>query len=710
MRSLRCLFVFLLVLSLSFTVSLAQDPEFVSSALWSHIYSSTTVGDYLYAPFSKGLVIIDVSDHLNPIEVGRVNCNGDANQVVIFGNYAYVANGRAGVAVVDITSPTSPELISQYHTTGSVTRIIKSGNYIYTGNSLTGNTEIIDVSDPANPLLAYSFEMNAAMGLDIQGNYLYIARGEYGLLVYDITDPTAPELAGTCWASDVTHVDVEGDYAYILLHSGGSRDYSSLAILDISDPTEPSFVCRFIDPAWVSGLFASGDYVYLADSSAGEGVVIVDVSDPMNPTRVSSLPSVGVIYGVDVSGDVAYLVTGSRGIIMADVSDPSVPHINSQWCESNTPANVQVRGNYAYVVDGGFGLRLLDVSDITQPSIVGELATTGHPMAVALSGDYAYLAADTEGFHVVDISDPTTPFLVYTGGARSRDINIVDDLAYIAAADEGLMIYDISDPLQPTLFGECYVPGSVQGLHVTGIFAYLGTNSTCFQIVDISDPANPYVRGGYDGTPFIKQVMYAKGFVFAAASQCGLWVFNVSNADYPELVAELDLDGSPMDIQVDGDYAYLASSMTGGVQVIDIRDAYNPVLAGSCLTHDYTYNLCLDGYNIFAADIGSIAIMTSPAMGTDDEEPWVRATQPVINMSTLTTDRTSIQLVLPRLDRVKVEVLDVTGRQQETLHDGYATGTVMNLTWNTSSLTSGLYYLRLQTGDQVTTKSVTVVR
>jgi hypothetical protein len=58
------------------------------------------MGDYAYvADFTGGLRIVSVSDPAHPTEVGFHETPGHADDVVVVGDYAYVADGNAGLQI-----------------------------------------------------------------------------------------------------------------------------------------------------------------------------------------------------------------------------------------------------------------------------------------------------------------------------------------------------------------------------------------------------------------------------------------------------------------------------------------------------------------------------------------------------------------------------------------------------------------------------------
>ncbi len=189
-----------------------------------------------------------------------------------------------------------------------------------------------------------------------------------------------------------------------------------------------------------------------------------------------------------------------------------------------------------------------------------------------IAGNYAYLTNDLGVLYIIDISDRERPLI--TGKCRDIDsANIVmveGDIAYvsytewIAGEDDyytecGFKIVDISDKERPEVIGN-YISGqegkkTVFGLYVENDFAYLNTST-------------------YDGRSEVNT----------------LEIVNISKKSSPVLSGELELMGSPANIIVDGDTAYInannydydAGQYTDDSQliIVDISDRTNPVMAG----------------------------------------------------------------------------------------------------------------------------------
>ena len=80
--------------------------------------------------------------------------------------------------------------------------------------------------------------LSSALGVTVVGNYAY-AVGDT-LEIIDISSPTNPTFIGNYDTSGYAYgVQVVGNYAYV------ADDFSGLQIIDISDPTTPTFIGKY---------------------------------------------------------------------------------------------------------------------------------------------------------------------------------------------------------------------------------------------------------------------------------------------------------------------------------------------------------------------------------------------------------------------------------------------------------------------------------
>ena len=110
--------------------------------------------------------------------VSKVNLAGNALDVAVSGNYAFVAADSAGVHVVDISDPANASLVATVATSGNAQSITVAGNYAYVGGG-AGGLEIIDISDPASPvLLAATPQSGSATDASISASTAFVVNGQ----------------------------------------------------------------------------------------------------------------------------------------------------------------------------------------------------------------------------------------------------------------------------------------------------------------------------------------------------------------------------------------------------------------------------------------------------------------------------------------------------------------------------------------------------
>ena len=298
-------------------------------------------------------------------KVSELTDGGSASNVVVRGDYAYVADGSDGLEIIDISDLSNPVKVgSVTDGSGNATDIYLSGNYAYVVEVLNG-LEIVDISDPYNPIEVGYFNDGGSGG-----------------------------------ASGVV---VHGKYAYL------ADTFDGLEIVDISDPTNPFEVGSVSDGNQTWGVFVYGNYAYTSNDT--DGLEIIDISDPFNPVEVGQVSEVGDnAYNVQVVGNYAYTADETDGLEIFDVSDPTNPFEVGSWTDgSGESSKMVVSGNYAYLADVEDGLYVIDISSSTNPVQVAQYDDGGDVWGVAVMGNYAFVTDDTDGLEIIKLGGFTVP-------------------------------------------------------------------------------------------------------------------------------------------------------------------------------------------------------------------------------------------------------------------------------------------------------------
>ena len=224
----------------------------------------------------NSLTILDVGTNpAQPSIVGAVTNAVDlfgAYGVAVSGGYAYVAaqgcltnqpcpnaNVGSSLVVVDVSSPSSPRVVAKLHNqslpqpwkgSGALSHacsVAVAGNYAYVTAPYSNRLTVIDISNPLSPTIVASLQDSSQLLFDVdvavRGGYAFVADQASGLgrlAVVDVHNPSAPVVVGSVtnstWLNGAYRVRVRGNFAYV---SGSSA--SSVAAVDISDPTNPRF-------------------------------------------------------------------------------------------------------------------------------------------------------------------------------------------------------------------------------------------------------------------------------------------------------------------------------------------------------------------------------------------------------------------------------------------------------------------------------------
>ncbi|MHA4741390.1 LVIVD repeat-containing protein [Dyadobacter sp. MSC1_007] len=202
---------------------------------------------------------------------------------------------------------------------GSMARFAITGNtlYIVSDQSL----EVYDIGDGGNPAKAVS--KNLGVGIETIFPYqqnLFVGAAD-GMYIYNNSKPNDP-----VFMSKYTHVlscdpvVVQGKYAYVTLRAGMTcrpgGGFSSLDVIDISDPTRPAMVgTQRMDSPY--GLGVSGNKLFVCEGD--KGFRVMDISKPAEPVSKAFYQQVAA-YDVIVRNN-HLIITGNKGLFQYKYDD-----------------------------------------------------------------------------------------------------------------------------------------------------------------------------------------------------------------------------------------------------------------------------------------------------------------------------------------------------------------------------------------------------
>jgi len=180
-----------------------------SSAYSIYVKYNLAFIPFIDSPFdSSGLTIIDVENPNNPVPVSKLNVKGRPLDILVQGDYAYIANGESAFEIIDISDPANPYINSRMDVEGNPYSIAKKDSFVFLAAGYS--IELINVlnvkdatilklfeSSDFSKTLSYSIYIES---LDISDNFLFVSLNSFGnmnepsyLSKIDISDPLKPK-------------------------------------------------------------------------------------------------------------------------------------------------------------------------------------------------------------------------------------------------------------------------------------------------------------------------------------------------------------------------------------------------------------------------------------------------------------------------------------------------------------------------------------
>jgi len=697
-------------------------------------------------------------DSLNVRRVAQLNYGSETAAVTVAGDLAFVCNTGSGLHVMDVSNPSLPVEIGFCRVPRELFDVVLSGNYaVVAGDFSTvhGNEVIvgsaiyvIDISNPLVPMIVgWRVIDSYAYRITVIGNVVYCA-GEFGIYAIDISVPSSPVVA--YYSVDDGIIDYQtalvADSGYVYFFG----DLSGFRVMDFSTPSEPVEIARLAFDYTFNQLSKSGNLIYVSTN------IVIDVSDPLNPELllvpdfcmnpvedfvvidgiaycaewngtlrimdVSNLLDPEQIGSVQVADEMQRLFVANgqvysahrdNGIHIVDVSNLATPEETGQFDFHGYLRGLTFYGNYVLAGNDLSGLRIIDVTNPASPVDFGSRDTPGRAFGAAVFDHFVYVADDSSGILILDVSDPTDPVpvdTIDTHGNATKIFATEDNYAFVANGSAGLLILDASIPGIPSYVSEYPTDASMQDVVVRDTLAFL-VDLIGLKILNTSNPTAPELIGEFETGGQAYAVQVEGNIAYVADAQDGLRIIDVSNLSSPVELGSIDTPGSAVGLLVSDNHAFIGDQSCG-LRVIDISNPVMPIEVGYYDTPGSTWGIVKRDNYIFLADSAYFSIYdVSAALSTPEHQNEI-ATEfslhpiypnPFNNTANIAFD-------LPREVTGRLVVYDVLGRMTITLFDGKLAAGSHSMQFYGNGLSSGTYFVRLETPTSSATQKAILLK
>lgn len=288
---------------------------------------------------------------------GTYNTAGDAHDVAVYGQTAYVADGGGRITKVDVQDPANPfQMNSTLWPVGGGLHVALSGSTLLWTAIPLRTFDVAALGAPVPLGVAPGSCCGSGDRIAVAGNLAFVAGAV--LVLYDIADPSQPALVAMLTTDrfaglQARAVAVAGHHAYVGLSDPWDTN-GGLAVVDCSDPAAPQAGPVLHLPAVHAVDVADG----VLCVGTNTGVRLFDISDPASPVAGGGVSGLNVL-DVAVAGTTVYVADQFQGVKVIDVSDLNDPRILGGVPLPHVTYGVTVAGAYVYVANGQYGLRIL---------------------------------------------------------------------------------------------------------------------------------------------------------------------------------------------------------------------------------------------------------------------------------------------------------------------------------------------------------------
>ncbi len=658
------------------------------------------IDDVLYYADGATFMISDVSDPIQPTELGSYTMSVSIVALLIDDHIAYVGDGSNLVHILDISNAAAPQFVAQVQTSNRfIIDMEKRANYLYIAH--TKGLSVVDVSDELQPIVVnFDFKEYWFQDLLIDSTTLFATDRPYGLRVFSLNDPTLPKEIGSFEIDQSSYsIDRQGDNLYVTDDSEGT------IIFDVSDPATPLMVNK-ISGAITHSAVIVDSILYCA---RGARLDIFNVADPSNPQRLNRSEMDFILEKIRWSDHHLFVTSYDQDLYILDVADAQNPIIISSIATGGITRDIFVQDQLAYVANSRYGLRIMDISDPADPVELSLIYTGDIAEQIMVKDQIAFIANYFHGIITLDVTDPQNPIILDefdTGWAE--DLVIKGAYIYMADRTAGLVIINIADPANLIKSTNLDFASNVVGLDVAGDYAYMAAHNSGFYIMDIADPIMPVEVGHLEGN--IWEVFVVDQYAYLADYDSGLRIIDISDPSNPVETGRIALSDRPSDLIISGNYAYLAVG-NSGVRMIDIKDPANPFEHGYFQQVTSTRKISASEDYIFLYDRNGGVYVLDGQESTTPVLPLIDQTIQFECIPNPFSETTQIRFYNSEKGPVEIRIFDQSGKQVNLLLKNELPAGDFMLYWDgidasDNLLPVGFYFCQMKTSRGIATKKL----
>ncbi len=208
-------------------------------------------GNYAYVVGTQNtneFNIINITNPAAPSLVGNFDVAGtaDASGVYVVGTTAYVVKLNSGSQefyILNVTNPASITLTGSLNLNGNSREVVVSGNYAYVASTDNAQElQVVNITNPAVPTLAGSLNVTSnddAISIALFGTNVYLAHGA-NLRVINVATPATPTLtASLALGGTINDISLDAADSNRFLFTATANNAAEFRVVNITNPAAP---------------------------------------------------------------------------------------------------------------------------------------------------------------------------------------------------------------------------------------------------------------------------------------------------------------------------------------------------------------------------------------------------------------------------------------------------------------------------------------
>lgn len=282
----------------------------------------------------------------------------------------------------------------------------------------------------------------------------------------------------------------------------------------------------------------------------------------------------GYLQDIVKKENICYLAQGEGGLLIVDVKTPEIPQILSILNKNvrGYSRKITIKDTTVYIAAGSYGVTAVNVANPDNPEVTHSNLSIKPGVNCYVAGNYLFAAISERGVKVSELSNPGNPDIRGTtdtyGYAQGLCVSSDNSKMFVACGEMGLSVFDISnfDDGYGTypLLAWCDTPGYAEAVAISEKrhLAFMACGTAGLQIIDFSDINNVHITGSYDTDGYAKEIIFDDNKVYMTTEEKGTVIFNVKNAETPELTGTIQ-SRFALGLELDDNFIYIADKKEG---------------------------------------------------------------------------------------------------------------------------------------------------